>query len=274
MSANTAPRVIFLESQEGVESLFTRGLRSGAVAAGCDVEVVFLADAAGHPRSEKQVRIDLLVKQPDTVCFLMDAPLDLKFLWDVPSLAAIDKISLWFDDYCRSPKTLAHPGVWTEWQKKHGVRVGIWDGYWRYQWKRLTGVEAFPVHLAADPKLLRPHAESWNRAWNERAAFIGTVPSLRSLDVCAQAFPAPLRRFLDEVCSAMQREAWPIRAYDVAKKMPLVHRREIWPRDRRHAESPDLAVGQTHRSPARPERSGPGRSARHHERAWHRILRR
>ena len=29
-----APRVIFLESREGVESLFTRGLRSGAAAAG------------------------------------------------------------------------------------------------------------------------------------------------------------------------------------------------------------------------------------------------
>jgi hypothetical protein len=218
MAVNTPPRVIFLESQEGVESLFTRGLRSGAMAAGYAVEVVFLANAAGHPRSEKQVRIDLLVKQPDTVCFLMDAPLDLKNLWDVPSLATIDKISLWFDDYYRSPKTLAHPEVWTDWQNKHGVRVGIWDGYWRYQWKRMTGVEAFPIHLAADPKLLRPHAESWNRAWNERAAFVGTVPSLRSLDLCAQAFPAPLRRFLEEVCIAMQREAWPIRPYDIAKK--------------------------------------------------------
>jgi len=128
---NKAPRVIFLESQEGIESLFTRGLRTGAIAAGCDVELVFLADATGRPRSEKQVRIDLLVKQPDTVCFLMDAPLDLTYLWDVPSLAAVDKISLWFDDYYRSPKTLAHPEVWTKWQKTHGVRVGIWDGYWR-----------------------------------------------------------------------------------------------------------------------------------------------
>ena len=215
---NKPPRVIFLESQEGTESLFTRGLRTGAVAAGCDVELVFLADATGRPRSEKQVRIDLLVKQPDTVCFLMDAPLDLRYLWDVPSLAAVDKISLWFDDYYRSPKTLAHPEVWTKWQKTHGVRVGIWDGYWRHQWKRHTGVDAFPIHLAADAKLLRPHAEPWKPEWSERAAFVGTIPSLKSLDSFGQAFPAPLRRFLEEVCIAMQNEPWPLKPYEVAQK--------------------------------------------------------
>jgi hypothetical protein len=215
---NKVPRVIFLESQEGTESLFTRGLRSGAAAAGCDVEVVFLADAAGRPRSEKQVRIDLLVKQPDTVCFLMDAPLALKNLWDVPSLASVDKISLWFDDYYRSPKTLANPEVWTDWQRNHGVRVGIWDGYWRCQWKMLTGFEAFPIHLAADPKLLRPNAEPWNREWSERAAFVGTIPSLKSLDTFAQAFPAPLRRFLEEVCIAMQNHPWPLKPYDIAQR--------------------------------------------------------
>jgi hypothetical protein len=215
---NKSPRVIFLESRQGVESLFTRGLRSGAVAAGSEVEVVFLADSAGQPRTEKDVRIELLEKQPDTVCFLMDGPLDLKNIWDAPSLAAVDKISLWFDDYYRSPKTLAHPEIWTDWQTNHGVRVGIWDGYWRCQWKKLTGIEAFPVHLAADPRLFRPTAEPWNRAWSDRAAFIGTVPSLKSLETFSQAFPAPLRRFLDEVCPAMQTEAWPIKPYELAQK--------------------------------------------------------
>ncbi len=126
-------RVIFLESEHGVESLFTRGLRSGAAAAGWDVDVVFLTDSVGMARSEKDVRIDLLVKQPDVVCFLMDSPLDLKNLWDAPSLASVEKISVWYDDYYRSPKTLAHPENWTDWQKNHGVRVGIWDGYWRLQ---------------------------------------------------------------------------------------------------------------------------------------------
>ena len=215
---NTSPRVLFLESQEGVESLFTRGLRSGAMAAGWEVEVIFLADAAGQPRTEKQVRIDLLVKQPDVVCFLMDAPLDLKNLWDVPSLAAVDKISLWYDDYFRSPKTLAQPGTWTDWQKKFGVRVGIWDGYWRCQWKNYTGVEAFPVHLAADPRLLRQTSEAWKRSWYDRAAFVGTIPSLKSLDSFAAAFPAPLRRFLEDVCEAMKHEAWPIKPYEIAQK--------------------------------------------------------
>jgi len=213
-----SPRVIFLESLHGLESLFTRGLRSGAMAAGWEAEVIFLADASGHPRTEKEVRIDLLEKQPDRVCFLMDAPLDLKYIWDAPSLAEVDKISFWFDDYYRSPKTLAHPEIWTDWQKNHGVRVGIWDGYWRCQWKMLTGVEAFPIHLAADPRLLHPHAEPWNRAWSERAAFIGTVPSLKSLDTFAQAFPAHLRRFLDEVCAAMSEAPWPIKPYELSQK--------------------------------------------------------
>ena len=213
---NRSPRVIFLESQEGFESLFTRGLCSGAVAAGWKPEILFLADAAGRPRSEKEVRTDLLEKQPDAVCFLMDAPLDLKNLWDAPSLAAIDKISLWYDDYYRSPKTLAHPEIWADWQTNHGVRVGIWDGYWRCQWKAFTGSEAFPIHLAADPRALRPGAEPWNREWSDRAAFIGTIPSLKSLETHAEAFPPYLRRFLDEVCEAMRTAAWPIRPYQLA----------------------------------------------------------
>ena len=214
---NPSPRVIFLESQEGLQSLFTRGLCSGAIAAGWKPELIFLADAAGRPRTEKDVRNDLLQKQPDAVCFLMDAPLDLKNLWDAPSLAPIDKVSLWFDDYYRSPKTLAHPEIWTDWQKKYGVRVGIWDDYWRCQWKKLTGFDAFPTHLAADPRVLRPGAESWNRAWNERAAFIGTVPSLKSLEKFSEAFPAYLRRFLDEICEAMRVAFWPIKPYDICQ---------------------------------------------------------
>jgi Glycosyl transferases group 1 len=213
------PRVIFLESRQGLESLFTRGLRSGATAAGWEAEIIFLADASGQARTEKEVRSELLEKKPDTVCFLMDAPLELKYLWDAPSLAAVDKISLWFDDYYRSPKTLAHPEIWTDWQKNHGVRVGIWDGYWRCQWKKLTGVEAFPIHLAADPRLLRPQAEPWNQAWSERAVFVGTIPSLKSLNTFAEAFPAPLRRFLEEVCEAMRGAAWPIKPYELSQKI-------------------------------------------------------
>jgi glycosyltransferase involved in cell wall biosynthesis len=214
---NRSPRVIFLESQEGVESLFTRGLCSGAVTAGWKPELVFLADSDGKPRTEKEVRTALLEKQPDAVCFLMDAPLDLKNLWDAPSLRSVDKISLWYDDYFRSPKTLASPETWVSWQKDHGVRVGIWDGYWRCQWKKQTGGEAFPIHLGADPRLLRPAAEPWNREWSERAAFVGTIPSLKSLDSFADAFPSYLRRFLEEVCTAMRESAWPIRPYELSQ---------------------------------------------------------
>jgi hypothetical protein len=148
----------------------------------------------------------------------MDAPLDLKHIWDAPSLASVDKISLWFDDYYRSPKTLGHPETWAAWQNDHGVRVGIWDGYWRCQWKKLTGVEAFPIHLAADPRLLRPQAEPWNRAWSDRAAFVGTVPSLKSLETHGEAFPAYLQRFMEEVCAAMQAAPWPIKPYETAQK--------------------------------------------------------
>ncbi len=214
---NRSPRVIFLESQEGVESLFTRGLCAGAIMSGWKPEVVCLADAAGKPKSEKEVRTVLLEKQPDAICFLMDAPLDLKNLWDAPSLKPVHKISLWYDDYFRSPKTLANPETWTAWQKDHGVRVGIWDGYWRCQWKKLTGGDAFPIHLAADARLLRPNAEPWNREWSERATFVGTIPSLKSLEHFAEAFPSHLRRFLEEVCVAMHEAAWPFRPYEISQ---------------------------------------------------------
>ena len=225
------PRVIFLESREGVESLFTRGLRSGAIACGWHAELIFLADEAGLPRPEKDVRIDLLKAQADAICFLMDAPLSLKNIWDAPSLAPVDKISLWFDDYYRSPRTLAHPEIWTEWQLRHGVRVGIWDGYWRCQWKKLTGAEAFSIHLAADPRQLRPAGEAWRKEWSDRAVFVGTIPSQKSLEEFAAAFPAHMRRFLEEVCAAMNAAAWPIRPYEIAQKchsfLPMRYTRAI-----------------------------------------------
>ena len=213
----TAPRVVFLESREGTESLFTRGLRSGAEAAGWEVALVFLADADGNTRTDKDVRVDLLTKQPDTICFLMDAPLHLERLWDAPSLAGVDKISLWFDDYYRSPKTLARPEVWTHWQKNHGVRVGIWDAYWRCKWKMLTGFEAFPVHLAADPHLFRTGATAWKPEWKDRAAFVGTIPSLKSLEAMSHQFPRPLQRLLEEVCAALRVDPWPIQPYEAAR---------------------------------------------------------
>jgi hypothetical protein len=212
------PRVIFLESREGVESLFTRGLRGGATACGWHPQVIFLVDSAGVPRAEKDVRIDLLKAHADAICFLMDAPLDLKNIWDAPSLAPVEKISFWFDDYYRSPRTLAHPEIWTDWQTRHNVRVGIWDGYWRCQWKMLTGAEAFPIHLAADPRQLRPGAESWRKEWNDRAVFVGTIPSRKSLEEFAAAFPSHMRRFLEEICAALKTAAWPMRPYEIAQK--------------------------------------------------------
>jgi hypothetical protein len=225
------PRVIFLESREGVESLFTKGLRGGAIACGWHPHVIFLADRDGLPRPEKDVRIDLLKVHADAICFLMDAPLDLKNIWDAPSLAPVDKISLWYDDYFRSPKTLARPDIWSDWQTRHKVRVGIWDGYWRCQWKTLTGGEAFPIHLAADPRQLRPGAEPWRKEWSDRAVFIGTIPAKKSLDEFAAAFPAHMRRFLEEVCAILNTAPWPIRPYEIAQKarsfLPMRYTRAI-----------------------------------------------
>jgi hypothetical protein len=208
---------MFLESQEGTESLFTRGLRTGATAAGWDVEVAFLANKDGTARADKDVRADLLNWRPDTVCFLMDAPLHLPRLWEAPSLAGVDKISLWFDDYYRSPKTLSQPAVWTNWQKEHGVRVGIWDAYWRCYWKMHTGCESFPVRLAADPRQFQPDASAWKPEWKDRAAFVGTIPSLKSLEAMSEAFPRALDKLLEETCEAMRVAPWPIRPYELAR---------------------------------------------------------
>jgi hypothetical protein len=211
-------RVIFLESREGTESFFTRGLRSGAIAAGWDAEIVFLAEADGTERPDKEVRTELLTQRPDVVCFLMDAPLHLPRLWEAPSLAGVDKVSLWFDDYYRSPKTLAHPGVWTDWQKNYGVRVGIWDAYWRCNWKLHTGGDAFASRLAADPKLFSPDAPAWKPEWDERAAFVGTIPALKSLEAMAEPFPRALHRLLEDTCEGMRVASWPIRPYEIASK--------------------------------------------------------
>ena len=211
--------VAFLESLRGVESLFTRGLRHGARDAGWKTSMVALRDHPDRARSVKEIRAELLAQKPDVICFLMDAPLHLPDLWDDRAFAGIDKISLWFDDYLRSPKTMAHPETWTHWQKENDVRVGFWDGYWREEWECLTGGAAFPVHLAANPRMLDPEAAPWEEAWSERAAFVGTVPSLHSLHEVGAGLSRPLQNLLAEVLSVLPEAPWPLRPYQLAEEV-------------------------------------------------------
>ncbi len=213
---NEPKRVVFLECRHGKESLFTRGLRTGAGAAGWKTEVLFLADAAGRQKSENEVRAEIESRHPSLICFLMDAPLHLERLWESPALARVAKCSFWFDDYYRSPKTLARPKVWTRWQREHNVQVAIWDGFWRKQWQALTGCAAFATHLAADPQLFDPDAAPLKPEWKDRAVFVGTVPSLASLEEATLQLPRFLQQLLADFRAGLEDSTWPLKPYPLA----------------------------------------------------------
>jgi hypothetical protein len=212
-------RVVFLESSYGKESLFTRGLRTGAIAAGWEADVLFLADEIDRLKTEGEVRAEIETRRPGLICFLMDAPLHLERLWESASLKDVPKCSFWFDDYYRSPKTLARPEVWTRWQRLEKVQVAIWDGHWRKQWKALTGCDALATHLAADPALFDPPAAPLKPDWHDRAVFVGTLPSLKSLEDVGQQLPRCLQLLLAEFRVALTTAPWPLTPYDVARKV-------------------------------------------------------
>ncbi|MEM9400382.1 MAG: hypothetical protein AAF984_09255, partial [Verrucomicrobiota bacterium] len=152
-------KIVFLESIDGVESLFTRGLRQGAAESGAEVDVIFLRDSKGKTIPASELVAQICSHQPDLICFIMDAPLHYPFLWSEPELTRLPKFSFWFDDFTRSPHTLKKPYIWQQWQQKFNVAAFIWDDYWRQKWREIMQCEAFPVHLAADEKLYDAEAE-------------------------------------------------------------------------------------------------------------------
>jgi len=209
-------RVVFLESLHGVESLFTRGLRSGAAAEGWEVEVLFLRGADKTLLPEAELRRRLQALWPDRICFLMDAPLAWPRLWDDPVLKAIPKASFWFDDFLRSPETLRAPGLWTEWQREAGVRVFFHDGHWREAWGKHTGGIAHPIALSADTAIAAGPGEPLYPELADCAVMLGTIPALDSLEAEAAAFVPSVRQWIARTVEAMESVSWPIRAYALA----------------------------------------------------------
>lgn len=210
------PTVVFVESRHGVESLFTRLLRHGARQAGWKYRVVTLRDAQGRRLLDGELRDAICSGSVDLIAFLMDAPLGSAGLWKSAHLHDIPKISLWYDDYLRSPDTLAHPDVWRHWQQNDHVTTFIWDGHWRAQWESFTHHPALPIHLSADPEQFSPDTVSVFPELHAHAIFTGTIPALAALNDEAHALPVPVRNYLNTCVATLEKAPWPLQPYEVA----------------------------------------------------------
>lgn len=229
----TKPHVVFLESQEGVESLFTRALREGAEANKWTYDVIFLNDASGKARNTECIRDEIIKVAPGLIAFLMDAPLGHPVIWEDKELEEVPKISLWYDDWMRSPRTLEGWDTWRSWCQSNHVSVYIWDGYWRKEWVKETGHEAHALHLSAVDHLLIPEAEvtPLYPEFDHIPVFVGTIPSKQSLIDDEQAFPPVVRHYIKECCSRMVSAEWPIASYEIADEvkdsLPEKHQKAI-----------------------------------------------
>lgn len=212
-------KVVFLESIEGVETLFTRGLRMGAAQAGWQVSVCFLRDARGKHYSTSKILDDLKKEKPNLVCFIMDAALPWEALWEENFSQQVPKVSLWFDDFLRSPYTFEFPQRLEHWQKNRNTKVFIWDGYWRREWEKLTHVAAYPIHLAADETQFDAQAEALFPELKDFAVMIGTIPSLESLQKEVSSLPSPIQRILQDSVEILQKDLWPISPYQRAEQI-------------------------------------------------------
>lgn len=213
-----SPTVVFIESRHGVESLFTRLLRLGARQAGWKYRVVTLRNAQCSRVHDGELRDAICAGPVDLIAFLMDAPLSMPGLWKTPELHNVPKISLWYDDYTRSPETLNHGELWKQWQSRDNVTTYIWDGYWREQWQKFSGHAALPIHLSADPNQFSPDTVTAFPELSDHAVFTGTIPSLSALQADAAALPAPVRKHLSDCVDDLETAPWPLRPYDVAAR--------------------------------------------------------
>jgi hypothetical protein len=206
-------KVSFLESIEGIETLFTRGIRTGASQAGWETSLCFLRDKKEEKYPTSKILNELKKNQPDLICFMMDAPLPWEDLWKDFILQQIPKISVWFDDFLRSPHTLEFLQRWEHWQKEYNTKVFIWDGYWRREWQKLTNCEAYPIHLAADETQFDSQAKPLFPELKDFAVMTGTIPSLASLQKEISALPSPIQKILQDCASILEKDSWPISPY-------------------------------------------------------------
>jgi hypothetical protein len=213
MSART---VVFVESRRGVESLFTRLLRVGSAQCGWNHRVVTLRNEQCRRLQDSELARGICSGPVDLICFIMDAPLGWPGLWKSPQLRSIPKASFWYDDYMRSPETLAHPEVWKHWQKDDAVTVFSWDGHWRNKWREFSGHEALPVHLSADLEQFQNAADPLFPELRDHAVFTGTIPSVASLQTESNALPSPVRNYLNDCVADMELSPWPVRPYELA----------------------------------------------------------
>lgn len=211
-----APTVVFVESRHGVESLFTRLLRHGARYAGWNYRMVTLRNEQCRRLHDGELRDAICSDSVNLICFLMDAPLSSPGVWKSPHLHNIPKISLWYDEFNRSPDTLAHPEVWRQWQEKDHVTTFIWDGHWRNKWQEFSHHPALPIHLSADPAQFSPDTVRAYPELHSHAVFTGTIPALAALREEANALPLPVRNYLNSCVASLEHMPWPLRPYDIA----------------------------------------------------------
>jgi hypothetical protein len=217
---NPAPqRILFLESQAGVASLITLALHKAATRSAHSAHIVPVRNKDGTPFPRAWLQQEIRKIRPHAILFLMDAPLAIPDLWDAPDLRPIPKLSLWFDDFMRSPLTLGGWEVWRHWQSEGGVRVAVWDGFWRTRWADQTAHPAHPTHLAADPEMFDPSAPPLFPDCCGHALFLGTLPAMDSLATEQSALPAGVSKLLRETVAELQQAPWPLRPYDLAEKL-------------------------------------------------------
>lgn len=220
---SSPPRVVFLESLHGIESLFTAGLRAGAAANGVPYEVRFLRGPDLRRKDEAALRRELEAIRPDLVCFLYDAPLGWENLWSGGGpLREIPKASFWFDDFVRSPLTMERPDLWRRWQEEERVSVFMHDGFWRGKWALHTGAAARPVDLAADARLFPDLRDAGAPLYPEldgHAVMLGTIPSAASFQDELAAFPPVVRKWFGVVERALEVAPWPFRPYEIAEEI-------------------------------------------------------
>ncbi len=206
--------VLFLESFQGTASLFTLGLLSGARVCGWTGSVRAVADGRGAARPASELCGEIRALAPDIIVFLMDAAFGHPSIENIIP-AHIPCLSLWFDDFLRSPQTLGAWARWQTWQASGQVQVCLWDGWWRDRWRDHTNHTASAVHLAADPADFVPAAQPFVSGLEASAVMVGTVPSLASLQQDEQGIPTVLHPLLREAARVMEQAPWPIRAYDI-----------------------------------------------------------
>jgi glycosyltransferase involved in cell wall biosynthesis len=220
----------FIDSQPSREDFTLREIGKGCHRLGEEFRLINVAGSKpGELKQPEEVRKMLEVWKPDVILWGSVTGVPYFELWSEPRWKVIPKIALWFDEPVTRVECIQLSHVMKATANRPDFIHAIWDGHWREEVKARWGIDAKPIHLAADEEEYHPSRgilSNWGKiGLGNEVVFIGMLHTQESIQKCLGPLPRGLRSLASAVQSKLDDFAKGgshyVRSWDVLWKEAL-----------------------------------------------------